>query len=150
MPERPSWDDYFMSIAEAVKARSTCLTRQIGAILVKDKRIIATGYNGTPKGLQHCNEGGCNRCAGRTPETSGKNLDSCACSHAEENAIVQTALHGNSSKDATIYTTYTPCTTCAKMIINSGISRIVAKKPYPDDLGTELLKQANVELVILE
>lgn len=145
--QRPDWDTYFMNIAEAAASRANCTRRQIGAVLVKDKRIISTGYNGTPMGTKNCFEGGCSRCASSVP--SGSNLDKCSCCHAEENAIVQAALHGMQTKDATLYTTFTACTQCAKMIINAGIRKVVAKKDYPDDLGTALLKEAGVELVRL-
>jgi len=148
---KPGWDEYFIDIAHTIKKRSSCLTRQVGAVLVKDRRIIATGYNGTPTGIKNCNEGGCPRCAARIEGklASGQDLEKCTCSHAEENAIVQSALHGNSSKGATLYTTFTTCTNCAKMIINSGIKRVVAEQPYPDDIGTALLKEAGIELVVL-
>lgn len=144
--KRPDWDEYFMNVAHVVRRRSNCITRQIGAILVQGKQIISTGYNGTPQGIKNCNEGGCSRCAERTIETSGQKLDYCVCSHAEENAIVQGALHGIKTEGATLYTTFTPCTTCAKMIINAGIKKIVAMEDYPDDLGTKLLKEAGIHL----
>ena len=149
---KPSWDEYFMDIAHAVKKRSTCLTRQVGAILVKDKRIMATGYNGTPTGIKNCNEGGCPRCSARMEGKveAGKDLDKCTCSHGEENAIVQAALHGNSSKGTTMYTTFTTCTNCAKLIINAGIKKVIAEHTYPDDLGTALLKEAGVELEVFK
>jgi dCMP deaminase len=146
--QRPSWDEYFMNVAHAVKARADCTRRQVGAILVKGKQIISTGYNGTPRGLKNCSEGGCERCnSDESQHPRGKDLDKCACSHAEENTIVQAALHGMSTDGATLYTTDSPCTICAKMIINAGIKKIVAGGEYPDDLGTELLKEAGIELV---
>lgn len=146
---RQSWDDYFMNVAEVISNRSSCLTRSTGAVLVKGKQIISTGYNGTPKGLKHCDEGGCDRCAQKFDGKikSGEELDKCVCCHAEENAIVQAALHGIRTEGATIYTTFTPCLHCAKMIINAGIKKVVAKEDYPDDIGTSLLKQAEIELV---
>ena len=149
---KPDWDEYFMNIAFAVKSRSSCLTRQVGALLVKDRRIMATGYNGTPIGIQNCNEGGCKRCSARMRNEieAGKDIDKCACSHAEENAIVQAALHGASSKGSILYTTFTPCTTCAKMIINAGVKKVVGNDNYPDDLGRELLNQAGIELVVFK
>lgn len=145
---RPDWDEYFMEMAHVAKKRSTCLTRQCGVVLVKDNRVIATGYNGTPKGTKHCNEGGCERCADRMDGNveSGKDLSNCACCHAEENAIVQAALHGSGTKDTILYTTFVPCALCAKMIINAQIKRIVAETEYPDDLGTKLLNEAGVQL----
>lgn len=150
--QRPSWDKYFLKIAHAVRDRSSCVTRQVGAVLVRDKRIIATGYNGTPKGLKHCDEGGCERCALRIQGKvkSGFDLDKCICSHAEENAIVQAALHGISTQNVTLYTTNITCTQCAKMVINAGITRVVAAEHYPDEMGTKLLRDANIELIYLD
>ncbi|MCM8775286.1 MAG: dephospho-CoA kinase, partial [Candidatus Omnitrophica bacterium] len=116
---RPDWDQYFMGIAKVAALRSSCIKRKVAAVIVKDKRIIATGYNGTPRGVKNCNEGGCPRC--NSIDTSGKDLDECLCSHAEENAIVQSAYHGVSIKDSVLYTTYSPCLICTKMIINAGI-----------------------------
>ncbi len=149
---KPSWDEYFMNVAHTIKGRSSCLTRQIGAIIVRDKRIISTGYNGTPAGIRNCNEGGCPRCSARVEGKieSGKELEKCTCSHAEENAVVQAALHGISTKGTTLYTTFTTCTQCAKIIINAGIKKVVAEHPYPDDLGTALLKEAGIELEVFE
>jgi len=145
---RPTWDEYFMEMAHVSKKRSTCLTRQAGAVLVKDNRVISTGYNGTPAKTKHCNEGGCERCKNKMEGVtfSGLDLSNCACCHAEENAIVQAALHGVSTKDTTLFTTFTPCTLCSKMIINAQITRVVAGGSYPDDLGTRLLKEAGVQL----
>ncbi len=148
--KRPSWDEYFMNIAHVVKERSTCLSPAKGAVLVKDKRIISSGYNGTPAGTTHCNEGGCKRCEdGRNGLVqSGMHLDKCACSHAEENAIVQAALHGMGTKETTLYTTFSPCTICAKMVINAGIKRVVAMEDYPESsVGTQLLREAGVALI---
>ncbi len=141
---RPSWDEYFMGVAHAVKERANCTRRKVGAIIVKGKQVISTGYNGTPAGVRNCDEGGCDRCASSVP--SGSDLDKCACCHAEENAIVQAARHGMNTEGSTLYTTFTACTQCAKMIINAGIARVVAEEQYPDDLGTQLLKEAGVKL----
>ena len=105
VPERPDWDEYFMEIAKVVALRSNCSRRHVAAVIVKDKRIISTGYNGTPRGIKNCNEGGCPRCSGHAP--SGTGLEECICSHGEENAIVQAAYHGICVKDATLYTTFT-------------------------------------------
>jgi len=148
LSSRPNWDEYFMSIAHAVKTRSNCSSPAKGAILVRDKQIISTGYNGTPKNVKNCFEGGCQRCADvkEGKIKSGEQLDKCACSHAEENAIVQAALHGIRTEGATMYTTFRPCTTCAKMIINAGILRVVSEEEYPHDLGVELMKEAGVKL----
>ncbi|MBI2075649.1 MAG: dCMP deaminase family protein [Candidatus Aenigmarchaeota archaeon] len=145
---KPDWDRYFMNVAHAVKERASCSRRKVGAILVKEKQIISTGYNGTPAGTKNCNEGGCGRCASDVP--SGKELDKCACCHAEENAIVQAARHGMNTAGATMYTTFTSCVQCAKMIINAGIKKVVSEADYPDDLGTKLLKEAKVELARLK
>jgi dCMP deaminase len=127
--DRPGWDEYFMNIAKVVAARSNCMKRKVAAIIVRDKRVISTGYNGTPRGTKNCNEGGCPRC--NNLAQSGTALDECLCSHGEENAIVQASYHGVSLKDATIYTTFAPCLMCAKMIINSGIREVVYNMDYP-------------------
>lgn len=140
---RPSWDDYFMDIAHVVKRRANCSRRQVAAVLVLDRRIIATGYNGTPRGVTNCFEGGCARCASNVP--SGSGLGECICSHAEENAITQAAYHGIRTKGATIYVTLTPCLTCAKMIINAGIVEVVYDEEYCFTEQTQaLLAQARV------
>jgi len=147
--KRPSWDQYFMDIAHKVAARSNCMKRQVAAVIVADKRIISTGYNGTPRGVKNCNEGGCPRCNGFSE--SGKNLEECLCSHGEENAIVQASYHGIAIKDATLYTTYSPCLMCSKMIINAGIQRVVYNEAYPlNDTATRMLKEAGVDLVKLK
>ncbi|HOG23396.1 MAG: hypothetical protein BWY44_01152 [Candidatus Omnitrophica bacterium ADurb.Bin292] len=142
---RPGWDEYFMNIAKVVALRSNCMKRKVAAVIVKEKRIISTGYNGTPRGITNCNEGGCPRCA--SVETSGKDLGECICSHGEENAIVQAAYHGVSVKGATIYTTFSPCLMCTKMIINSGIQEVVYQATYPlSDTSFKLLQQAGVAI----
>ena len=144
--QRPSWDEYFMNIADVVKLRCTCLSASKGAVLVKDKRIISTGYNGSPRGIKHCNQGGCVRCTQRHlgKLKSGNYSEPCVCCHSEENAIVQAAVHGISTEGATLFTTFTPCVNCAKMIINAGIREVVAKIEYPDDVGIQLFKEAGV------
>lgn len=142
---RPDWDHYFMEIAQVVARRSNCSRRQVAAVIVKDHRIISTGYNGTPRGIKNCFEGGCPRCNSDTP--SGSRLDECICSHGEENAIVQAAYHGIAVKDATLYTTFSPCLLCAKMIINSGIIEVVYQERYTiDDISQRLLKEAKINL----
>ena len=148
---RPSWDEYFMNIAEVVKSRCNCMSAKKGAIVVKDKKIVSTGYNGTAKGLKHCNQDGCERCKLRHlgKLKSGNYSTVCTCAHAEENALIQAAYNGISTKGATLYTTFTPCHVCARMIINAGIKRVVAKTIYPDDVGTKLLKQAGIQFDIL-
>jgi dCMP deaminase len=146
---RPSWDQYFMDIAKQVAARSNCMKRQVAAVIVSDKRIISTGYNGTPRGVKNCNEGGCPRC--NNFSESGKNLDEGLCSHGEENAIVQASYHGIAIKDGTLYTTFSPCLQCSKMIINAGIRRVVYNDAYPlNDTATRMLKEAGVDLVKLK
>ena len=145
---RPSWDQYFMDIARTVAARSNCMKRQVAAVIVSDRRIISTGYNGTPRGVKNCNEGGCPRCNGFSE--SGRNLEECLCSHGEENAIVQASYHGIAIRDATLYTTYSPCLMCSKMIINAGIRRVVYNEAYPlNDTATAMLREAGVDLVKL-
>jgi dCMP deaminase len=141
---RPSWDDYFMEIAEVVATRSTCLRRQVGAIIVRDKRILATGYNGAPAGLSHCGETGCLREKLNIP--SGERHELCRALHAEQNAIIQCAVHGVTVKEATIYSTTQPCVLCSKMLINVGIKTIVFQGPYPDKLSLQLLEEATIEL----
>jgi len=144
--KRPSWDAYFMQITELVATRATCLRRKVGAIIVKDKRILATGYNGPPSGLPHCDElGGCLRDKLNVP--SGERHEISRAVHAEQNAIIQAARFGVPIDGATIYVTHHPCFICAKMIINAGIKRIVVKEGYPDELSKEMLKEANIEVV---
>lgn len=141
--KRPDWDTYFMNIAKVISNRSNCVKRHVAAIIVKDKRIISTGYNGTPRGVKNCFDGGCPRC--NSFGKSGEKLGECLCSHAEENAITQAAYHGVSIKDATLYTTFSPCLMCTKMIINSGISEVVYDAEYSlTNLELQLLKEAKV------
>ena len=142
---RPGWDDYFMSIAQVVASRSNCVKRKVAAIIVKDRRIISTGYNGTPRGTQNCNEGGCPRCNSLAP--SGTALEECFCSHGEENAITQAAYHGISLKGGSLYTTFSPCLLCTKMIINAGIMEVVYNHEYPlSGTATDLLRGAGVQV----
>jgi dCMP deaminase len=143
-PQRLNWDEYFMGIAELTSKRSTCLRRQVGAVLVKDRHIIATGYNGSPTGVHNCiDTGNCLREELKVP--SGQRHELCYAVHAEANAIIQCAVNGVSCKGATIYVTDSPCSMCLKQIINAGITRIVAMKKYPDELSTKLLQESNVE-----
>lgn len=142
---RPSWDQYFMNIVELVKERSTCLRREVGAVIVKDKRILTSGYNGAPAGCMHCEEIGCLREQLNVP--SGERHELCRASHAEQNAIVQAAMYGVSIKDGTIYVTAQPCVICSKLIINSGIKRVVYRGDYPDELSMQLLLEAGIEVV---
>ncbi|MBU5676588.1 cytidine/deoxycytidylate deaminase family protein [Alkaliphilus sp. MSJ-5] len=141
---RPSWDEYFMEMAEIVKTRSTCLRRQVGAVVVKDKRILASGYNGAPTGLKHCEETGCLREQLGIP--SGQRHELCRGLHAEQNAIIQASLHGVKLEGATLYVTIQPCVVCAKMVINAGISKLVFKGDYPDELSWEMLEESGIEL----
>ena len=126
--KRPDWDEYFMDIAHVVSTRGNCSRRKVAAVIVSDRRIISTGYNGTPRGIDNCFEGGCPRCASDTP--SGENLGECICAHAEENSIVQAAYHGIAVRDSMIYCTLSPCLMCTKMIINAGIKEVVYETEY--------------------
>ncbi|MCF6175611.1 MAG: dCMP deaminase family protein [Victivallaceae bacterium] len=147
--QRPDWDNYFMEIAQVVARRGNCSRRQVAAVIVKENRVISTGYNGTPRGITNCCDGGCPRCGSDTP--SGSNLSECLCCHAEENAIVQAAYHGIAVKDAVLYTTFSPCLLCAKMIINSGISEVVYHQRYSiDNVSLQLLKEAGILIRPLE
>ncbi len=146
--KRPSWDEYFMDIATLVASRSTCLRRQVGAVLVKDKRILSTGYNGAPAGVSHCLDSGCLREELGIP--SGQRQELCRAVHAEQNAIIQAALHGVSTKGSVLYCTTRPCVLCAKMLINAGVEEIFFKGLYPDELALAVLNEAGVKLNILE
>jgi len=150
---RPDWDEYFILYAEIAKLRSNCMARHVGAVIVKENRQIATGYNGTPSGIKNCFEGGCPRCKERIHGKikSGDQLDRCLCTHAEANAIMQCALFGNagSTRGATLYTTFTPCIECSKMAIGVGITRIVVLGRYPEDV-TGLLKETNIQMTQLD
>ena len=139
---RPSWDEYFMSIAEQVSGRSTCLRRHTGAVLVKGKRILATGYNGVPSGLAHCEEVGCLR-EQRNIE-SGSHHELCRGIQAEQNAVIQAAKHGIPIDGASVYSTHQPCVLCAKILLNAGVTEIVFRESYPDQLSEELLAEAGV------
>jgi dCMP deaminase len=141
---RPSWDAYFMEITRVVASRSTCLRRKVGATIIKDKRILTTGYNGAPKGLAHCQEVGCIRAEKQVP--SGERHELCRALHAEQNAILQAALYGVSISGATVYCTTHPCVMCAKMMINAGMKEVVISKSYPDQLAAELLEEAGVRV----
>jgi len=145
---RPTWDEYYMQVAEVVKTRSTCLRRQVGAVIVKDKRLLTTGYNGAPSGIKHCSEVGCLRDELCIP--SGQRHELCRGTHAEQNAIIQAACHGIEIKNSVIYVTAQPCVLCAKMLINARIVRIVYKGDYPDELAKELLNEAGVVMEQLE
>lgn len=142
---RPTWDEYFMDIAELVKERSTCLRRKVGAVIVKDNRILTTGYNGVPPKMKHCEESGCLRTELNIP--SGQRHELCRALHAEQNAVIQAAKNGIEIDGSTIYVTAQPCIICAKILIASGIKRIVFKGEYPDKLSLEMLKESKIEVV---
>ena len=144
---RPDWDRYFLEIAIVVARRSTCLRRQIGAVIVRDRRILTTGYNGAPSGLAHCLEAGCLR--DELKIASGTRHEVCRALHSEMNAIIQAAQHGVSTKGATLYCTHQPCSVCARMLINAGIVKIVYTGDYPDDFSLSLLREAGIELARL-
>jgi len=143
--DRPTWDDYFLQMAHVVARRSTCLRRHVGALLVRDKRILATGYNGAPSNLPHCEQAGCLRDAMGIP--SGERQELCRALHAEQNAIIQAALHGVDTRDSDLYCTTQPCITCAKMLINAGVKRVVYRGDYSDAMAVEMLTAAGVELL---
>jgi dCMP deaminase len=145
---RPSWDEYFMRMAELASTRSTCLRRQVGAVIVKDKKILATGYNGAPSGLKHCLDIGCLREKLKIP--SGERHELCRATHAEQNAIVQAALFGVSIKDSIMYSTTQPCILCTKLIINAGIKKLVIKDSYPDLMSMQMLKEAKVKIQVYD
>lgn len=148
--KKPSWDEYFMKLAGVVRDRADCTRRQVGAVIVKDFRIITTGYNGTPHKIKNCSDGGCDRCNKRENGQlrSGEREESCICIHAEQNAIIQAAYLGISTKGATLYSTTNPCSSCAKMLINSGIVKVVCKMEHHDKEGIELLKKAGIKVEI--
>ncbi len=143
--QRPSWDTYFMNITTLVAQRSTCTRRAVGAIIVKDKRILSTGYNGAPTGIRHCLEVGCLRESLQVP--SGERHELCRGIHAEQNAIIQAAYHGVSVNNAVLYCTNQPCAICAKMIINAGIKKIYYQSGYTDALAQEMLTEAGIDLI---
>jgi dCMP deaminase len=145
MTERPDWDTYFMDFARLAEKRSTCLRRRVGAVIVKDKMVLATGYNGAPKGVPHCGEVGCLREEKNVP--SGQRHELCRGLHAEQNAIIQAAYHGASIKGGTMYCTFRPCIICIKMIINSGIERVLFLGEYDDPLAVSMVEQSGLELV---
>ncbi len=147
--ERIGWDEYFMSMAKLAGKRSTCLRRQIGAVIVKDNQILATGYNGAPKGIPNCCD--TNKCIRKELNIpSGKNHELCMAVHAESNAIIQCAVNGVSCKGSSIYVTASPCVMCLKQIINAGITKVVALEMYPDELSQKLLEMSNIEFIIYD
>ena len=145
---RPAWEDYFMDIAILVAKRSTCLRRAVGALIVKDKRILSTGYNGAPSGIRHCGENGCLR---KTMNiASGERHELCRGIHAEQNAIIQAAYHGVQIQGAVLYCTNLPCSICTKMIINAGIKKIYYQEGYADELSKDMLSEALIEVLQLK
>ena len=144
LPKRPSWDEYFLEVARLVAKRSTCLRRSVGAVLVKDKRILATGYNGAPAGLKHCADVGCMRQKLKIP--SGERHELCRALHAEQNALIQASLYGISVKGSKLYATCQPCVICVKMLINAGIREIVIAGAYPDKMAADFLKEAGIKV----
>jgi len=141
---RPSWDEYFIDIARLVSKRSTCLRRKVGAIIVKQRRVLATGYNGTPTNITHCEETGCLRESLGIP--SGQRHELCRGLHAEQNALLQASLYGISLEGASLYCTTQPCVICVKMLINAGIKEVVIRDGYPDKLAREFLKEAKIKV----
>ena len=144
MKNRPSYDEYFMEMAYIVSKRSTCIRRKVGAILVKDKHILSTGYNGAPKGHKHCSIEGCLREKNNVP--SGERHEICRGLHAEQNVIIQASVFGVPIKNSILYCTNTPCIVCAKMLINAGIKEIVFSGEYPDYLAKQMLNESNIKL----
>jgi len=145
---RPSWETYFMDIAALVAKRSTCLRRSVGAVIIKDKRILTTGYNGAPSGIQHCLEIGCLRAEMNV--ASGERHELCRGIHAEQNAIIQAAFHGVSIRGATLFCTNLPCSICAKMIINAGIEKIYYRSGYADPMSNEMFNAAGIVVIKLD
>jgi dCMP deaminase len=141
---RPAWDEYFMAVAFLVASRSTCLRRKVGAILVRDRRILATGYNGPPSGFPHCDEIGCLREKLKIP--SGQRQELCWGIHAEQNAIIQAALFGVSTRDSKLYATTKPCITCAKILANAGVDEIYISEDYPDEFSDRIFSELNIKV----
>ena len=148
MSNRPSWDSYFMQMANLARQRTTCIRRGVGAVIVKDNRVLATGYNGVPKGIAHCEETGCLRQQMNVP--SGQRHELCRGLHAEQNAIIQAAKMGVNIDGATLYCTTQPCVICTKMIINAGIKRVVISESYPDELAEAMIKEAGIQVDIFK
>ncbi len=147
MDERITWDDYFIMLAINISTRSTCIRRKVGAVIVRDKRILATGYNGAPTGISHCTEETCLRNKYNIP--SGERHELCRGLHAEQNSIIQAAMHGVSIMGANIYVTHQPCSICTKMLINSGIKKFTYRLPYNDPLAEEMVIEAGIDIVII-
>lgn len=148
MTTRPSWQEYFMKMAYLAASRSTCLRRAVGAALVRDNQLISTGYNGSPKGIPHCAQTGCLREQMGVP--SGEKHELCRGVHAEQNAIIQAAINGSSTRGAILYCTHQPCSICARLIINAEIKQVFIASAYPDELGTQLFLEAGIEMILLD
>lgn len=146
--DRPSWDNYFLGVAQLVSRRSTCLRRKVGAVLVKEKQILATGYNGAPTNISHCDSKGCLRLELNIP--SGQRHEICRGLHAEQNVLLQAARHGVSCKESVLYITHAPCSICAKMIINAGVTEVVFVDEYPDDTAGSFLAEADIKVRRIE
>jgi len=146
--KRPSWETYFMDIATLVARRSTCLRRAVGAVVAKDNRVLATGYNGAPTNIAHCAEKGCLRAKFNVP--SGERHELCRGLHAEQNAIIQAAYHGVSIRGSELFCTNLPCSICAKMIINAGIKKVCYGQGYPDEMSAGMFAEAGVDLVFFD
>lgn len=144
-PPRPAWEDYFMEIARVVATRSSCTRRQVGALLVKNRQILATGYNGVPRGLRHCSDRGCLREQLCIP--SGERHELCRGLHAEQNAIIQAAYHGVAVQGAELYCTHQPCAVCAKMLVNVDVEAVYFAGAYPDELAMQVFEEAGTRLV---
>ena len=140
---RPSWDFYFLDMAKHAATRSTCLRREVGAVLVRDRHILATGYNGAPAGTPHCSETGCLREELDVP--SGQRHELCRAVHAEANAVIQCALHGASTEGSTLYCTNAPCSMCSKILVNAGVKRVVVLNAYPDEMAMEILACGDIQ-----
>jgi len=147
LTKRPDWHHYFMQIASVVSTRSTCMRRRVGALIVINKRILSTGYNGAPAGLKHCSEVGCLREELNVP--SGERHELCRGLHAEQNAIIQAAVHGVAINNAAVYCTHYPCAVCAKMLVNAGIRSLVLAENYPDELAKKIFAEAGIEITFI-
>ena len=145
---RPTWDEYFMTIAHDVATRATCIRRKVGAVIVKEKRILSTGYNGVPTGITHCTPETCLRTIYNVP--SGERHELCRGLHAEQNAIIQAAYHGVSIANAIIYVTHQPCSICTKMLINAGIKTFIVEHPYNDELAQAMMNEAGIETIMFK
>ncbi len=145
MNNRPSWQKYFMEMAYLASQRSTCLRRKVGAVLVRDNQILSTGYNGSPKNISHCSETGCLREKLNVP--AGEKHELCRGVHAEQNAIIQCAINGTSTRNAVLYCTNQPCSICAKLIINAEIKIVYISETYPDKLAENMFEEAGVEMI---